>query len=489
MRYHLSHSVVCAAPPDRVYDVIRRSADWPRIFEPCQSVTVVEQEPDRELIEIRALVGGTPMTWRSRRRFLPEVCGVRAEVIQPMQLVAAMTTEWRVVAVNAEQSLLVLEHAYDLCEDIAGQVDGVTTREQAERFIESAVDTNSTVELGNIKAAVERPAPPAAERDCHARHSAVVAAPADTVYELIRDTARWPRIFDACLGVATVGSDATGELVRIEAAQDGRTVAWETRRRYYDGIRRIDYHLPVPMPFVASMHGEWRVLPLGPDRCLLTVDRHWRMLDEVGGIREDVTTVAQAAAVVRGFVETNAAAEMTALRAYAEDGIDTVTEITTRMTVPHPPDAVYALLADVAGWPKLLPHCEGLELRHDDGRHQEFVLEVRTAAGAEAFRSVRHCDAERLSIVYFQPEPPPLLLRHEGSWQVSAAAGGGSEVVSRHTAVLDPVACAQAFGTAELRQHKQRVREMLDGNSRRTVEACARALGQRPAPAPAGHGA
>ncbi|MFI6768559.1 SRPBCC family protein [Streptomyces sp. NPDC050355] len=494
MRYHLSHSVVCAAPPGRVYDVIRRSADWPRIFAPCQAVTVLEQEPDRELIEIRALVGGAPMTWRSRRRFLPEVCGVRAEVVRPMKLVAAMTTEWRVVAVNAQQSLLLLEHAYDLCEDVAGQVEGVTTREQAEHFIESAIDANSATELGNIKAAVERPAPPADERDCHARHSVVVGAPADTVYGLIRDTTHWPRIFDACLGAASVGSDATGELVRIEAAQDGRTVAWETRRRYYDAIRRIDYHLPVPMPFVASMRGEWRVVPLGTARCLLTVDRHWRMLDDVRGVRDGVTTVAEAAAVVRGFVETNAAAEMTALRAYAEDGIDTLTEITTRISLPHPPDAVYTLLADVAGWPKLLPHCEGLELRHDDGRHQEFVLEVRTAAGAEAFRSVRHCDAERLSIVYFQPEPPPLLLRHEGSWQVRAADDGGSEVVSRHTAVLDAVACEKAFGTAELREHKRRVRDMLDGNSRRTVEACAQALEHRPrpadgaAPAPVGHG-
>ncbi|MFE0193776.1 SRPBCC family protein [Streptomyces sp. NPDC058989] len=496
MRYHLSHSVVCAAPPGRVYDVIRRSADWPRIFAPCQAVTVLEQEPDRELVEIRALVGGAPMTWRSRRRFLPEVCGVRAEVVEPMKLVAAMTTEWRVVAVNAQQSLLLLEHAYDLCEDVAGQVEGVTTREQAERFIESAIDANSATELGNIKAAVERSAPPAAERDCHARHSAVVDAPADAVYGLIRDTAHWPRIFDACLGAAAVGSDATGELVRIEAAQEGRTVAWETRRRYHDAIRRIDYHLPVPMPFVASMRGEWRVVPLGPERCLLTVDRHWRMLDDVRGVRDGVTTVAEAAAVVRGFVETNAAAEMTALRAYAEDGIDTLTEITTRMSLPHPPDAVYALLADVAGWPKLLPHCEGLELRHDDGRHQEFVLEVQTAAGAETFRSVRHCDAERLSIVYFQPEPPPLLLRHEGSWQVRAAAGGGSEVVSRHTAVLDAVACEKAFGTAELRECKRRVRDLLDGNSRRTVEACARALGSRSraadgaaAPTSDGHGA
>lgn len=475
MRYHASHSVVCDAPPERVYRLISRSRDWPGVFEPCEAVTVLAEEPGSEHIEIRARVGGESMTWQSRRRFLPEVYGIRAEIVQPMKLVDAMTTDWRVVPVNREQSLLVLEHAYDLCEDIAGQVESVTTRAEAERFIESAVDANSTTELGNIKAAVEQPAPAGLELDHHARHSVVIAAPADAVYPLIRDAGIWPRIFDACVSATTVEADEVGELVRIEALQDGRTVAWDTRRCYYDAIRRVDYHLPVPMPFVSSMHGQWRVLPLGAERCLLTVDRHWRMLDNVNGIREGVATVAQAAAVVRDFVETNAAAEMASLRAWAEDGTDTLTTVTTRITVPHPPDAVHALLADVAGWPKLLPHCDGLVLHYDDGRHQEFVLDVRTAEGPETFRSVRHCDQEELSIVYFQPQPPPLLRRHEGSWRVRAAEGG-SEVVSRHTAVLDRATCARAFGTNDLRTQKERVRELLDANSRSTVEACAQAL-------------
>ncbi|MDQ1047525.1 SRPBCC family protein [Streptomyces sp. V4I2] len=478
MRYHASHSVLCTAPPDRVYELISRSADWPQVFDPCEAVTVLAAEPDFEHIEIRARVGGESMTWQSRRDLLPDVYGVRAEVVRPMKLVAAMTTEWRVVPVNHEQSLLLLEHAYDLCEDVTGQVDSVTTRAEAERFIETAIDTNSTVELRNIKATAERPAAPASQRDGHARHSVVIAAPADTVYPLIRDPGIWPRIFDACVAVTTVDTDDTGELVRIEAVQGDGTVSWDTRRRSYDAIRRVDYHLPVPMPLVSSMHGQWRVVPLGSDHCLLTVDRHWTLLGDVGGIRSEAETTARAAAV-RDFVETNAAAEMVALRAYAEQGTDALTTVTTRISVPHPPDAVHALLADVSGWPKFLPHCEGLDLRYDDGRHQEFTLDIRTPAGAETFRSVRHCDEERLSITYFQPEPPELLRRHEGDWQVRAAAGG-SEVVSRHTVVLDRAACAKAFGTDDLRAQKQRVRDLLDANSRLTVESCARLLDGTP---------
>ncbi|MFZ3572556.1 aromatase/cyclase [Streptomyces sp. BH097] len=477
MTCHASHSVVCAAPPGRVYRLISNSREWPEVLGPCEAVTVLAEEPGFEHIELRARVGGESMTWQSRRRFLPEVHGVRAEIVRPMKLVAAMTTEWRVVPVNDEQSLLLLEHTYELSPDaeIPGQVDGVSTRAEAQAFIEAAIDANSSAELGNIKAAVERTAPAVPRLEHHARHSVVVAAPADIVYPLIRDPGSWPRLFDACLSATTLESDATGELVRIEALQDGRTVAWDTRRRPFDALRRVDYHLPVPMPFVASMHGQWRVVPLGARRCLLTVDRHWRMLDDVRGIREGVTTVAEAAAVVRGFVETNAAAEMTALRAWAEDGTDMLTTVRSCFAVPHPPDAVHALLADVAGWPKLLPHCASLTVLYDEGGDQEFTMEVEAGEGSETFRSVRHCDDERLSILYFQPRPPALLRRHTGSWQVRAVEGG-SEVVAEHTAVLDRAACAAAFGTDEPRDQKARVRELLHTNSRVTVEACARAL-------------
>src|SRR4051794_30847456 len=158
MRYNASHSVVCNAPRARVYALISRSSDWPAIFEPCEAVNVLEAGDGFEQIEITARVNGTPMTWQSRRRFLPDVFGIESTLVRPMKLVRAMTTSWRVAHINNEQCLLILEHEYDLDEEIAGQVDGVNTRREAERFIDTAIDTNSRTELGNIKQAVERPA-------------------------------------------------------------------------------------------------------------------------------------------------------------------------------------------------------------------------------------------------------------------------------------------------------------------------------------------
>lgn len=477
MRQHASHSVVCDAPPARVYELISDSANWPTVLEPCEDVTVLERNEYGEHIQITARVNGTPMTWRSRRRFLPEVFGIQATIVEPMKLVAAMTTNWRVVEVNREQSLLLLEHDYDICADVTGQVDGVTTYAQAVEYIGRAIHANSTVELGNLTAALAREAPDTAV-DRYARHSVVCDATADEVYAMVRDPRIWPDIFDACVGVSVVESDGTGELVRIEALQDGRRVSWDTRRRYVDEAHRIEYELPVPMPFVGRMSGQWRVVPLGADRCLLTVDRTWRMLPDVRGVRAEVTTVEQADAIVRTFVDDNARNEMRAIAAYvAGHRGEPISSFTTRVRLAHPADRVYALLADVALWPKMLAHCESLDLRYDDGGHQEFVMDVQTAAGTETFRSIRLCEPEALRISYFQPQPPPVLRHHRGTWRVRAVPGG-CEVIADRTVVLDPDACTREFGTPDPVEHKQRVRRLLDGNSRATVEACGRWLEQ-----------
>ncbi len=318
MRHRASHSVVCHAPPERVYDLIRRTVDWPDVVGPCRSVTVLRTGPGFELVEITAMAGGVPMTWRSERRFRPEALGVDATIVDPMPLVADMTTTWRVVGLGGGRSLLLLEHDYALDLDVAGRVPGVTTQEEAARFMASAIDANSTAELADFRVAAEAVRPGA--REFHARHTVVCAADADTVYDLVRDTRHWPRIFPACVAARQVGVDGTAEVVRIESRQDGRPVAWNTRRRYADEIRRIDYDLPVPMPLLAEMSGQWRVIPLpGGHGCVLTVDRWWRVLDDVTGLVPGVATPEEAAAFVRDWVGGNAADEMVAIRALVED--------------------------------------------------------------------------------------------------------------------------------------------------------------------------
>jgi len=475
MRYYASHRIICGADASRVYAIIRNSADWPTLLEPCQAVTVLAADDRCEHIEITALLNGEPMTWQSRRRFQPEVYGIEATVVAPMKLVATMSATWRIVPVNAAQSLVLLEHEYELCSGLAGQVDGVNTQAEAQRFIDSAIERNSITELGNIKAAVERGTPYVPGQEQTLRHSIVCRSSADEVYALIRSTDAWPELFDACTGVEILEATPEGELVRVHAHQNGVAVSWDTRRRYLDAIRRVDYELAVPMPLVAAMRGEWRVVELEADRCLLTVERHWRAHADPAGIRPGIETPEQAATFVHDFVDGNATAEMLAIRALIEEKTTALVSSTTRHHLPYPPDLVYALLADVGGWPSVLPHCESLDVRYDDTVDQEFTMQVRASGATETFRSVRHCDEQTLTITYFQPEPPPVLRRHRGSWQVRAIAGG-AEVISRHTALVDIAACDTRFGPGAPDEHKRRVRASLEVNSGATVEACQRHL-------------
>lgn len=475
MQYQASHSVVCDAPPGQVYGLISDARRWPDLLEPCESVEVLSTDGTTEHLQITARVGGEPMTWRSRRSFLPDVLGINAVVVQPMKLVRAMTTTWRVVGLNAEQSLLLLEHDYDLLDDVTGEVDGVTTRAQAEAFIERAIDRNSTVELGNLKAAAERAATAAApaDRTWTMRHSIVCRASADDVYALIRGVDSWPRIFDACTAATVLEETGDSQLVQVEALQAGSAASWRTRRRYHDRVRRVEYELVVPMPLTEEMSGQWRVVELGAGRCLLTVDRRWRVVADVTGSPYPSAEAAGQALYRR--LHANAEAEMIAVRALVEEGADAITSTTSHHTLPYPPDRVYALLADVSGWPAVLPHCEGLVVTHDDGRHQEFSMQVRTAQGTETFRSVRICDETALTIDYFQPMPPPVLARHSGSWEVRSVPGG-CEVVSRHTALVDVAVASRVFGTDDVSRLKASVREQLDRNSGLTVQACGAVL-------------
>lgn len=477
--YTESHAIVCNASAERVYEIIRDSDGWPRIFEPCRQVRALARDGSGEHIEVTALVHGRPTTWQSRRRFLPQVYGIESTMLVPMPLVSSMATSWRVVQFNQQQCLLVLEHVWTLASVIAGVAEGVHDAAQACAHVRSAIDVNSRVELGNIKAAAEAAVPASpVPLEGHARHAVVCQADADTVYALIRHPSQWPGLFEACVSAQQVQSTPEGEIVRIEALQDGQRVTWNTRRRYFDAIRRIDYDLPVPMPFLSAMSGQWRVVPLAVGQCLLTVDRHWTLVPDVHGIREGVDTVVQAAAIVERYVQDNAHSEMLAIQARVGRQARARMQFTSRVHLPHAPHAVYALLADAAGWPDLLPHCLAVDIAYDDGEYQEFTMTIGGAHGHETFRSIRRCDSQALTVQYFQPSPPKVLRQHHGQWQLRSAPGGCEALVT-HDIVLDEVVCDATFGAAEPRAHAECVRGLIERNSHATLQACAARLAQQ----------
>lgn len=470
----LSHAILCRAEPWQVFSILATPENWPALFEPCIAVDIVERAEGIEKIAVTAMVNGQPRSWQSRRVVNQPGLKIDAEMIAPLALVAAMRTRWRVYGVGKGESLLVLEHDCDLVSKVEGLVPGVATQAEAENWIKTAIDTNSAIELENIRQNAERMTGRAPGKDglYRASHMAICQAPAELVFPFVSDPLRWPDLFKACLAVEILSSDTEWQIFKVHADQEGTAASWTTRRRVDVNALIVDYKLIEPMPYTAAMSGRWRVVPLGPERCLLAVDRAWSIANPVVPLRGDIASIDAAAAFIARFVETNARREMEAIAAFAADHTAATLFIETAVDVEVSADKIYRALANAATWPSFVPHCQSLRVKFDDGVYQELFFEVETPTGErEVYRSFRVCDHVNHSISFVQVEPPRTLERHHGGWSVEATATG-SRVTCRHFVVPRRAVVAKVTEKSNQREQDEVLRKMIEANGRALVAAC-----------------
>lgn len=468
MKYVQTNSTVCNASQAEVYSIICNSQQWPQLFEPCIAVEILDQNEQEEKIRVTALVGGEKMTWESQRIFRRDIYGINSKIIKPMLFVKNMSTTWRVIALNQMQSLIVLEHDYTLVDEIPDNRVEVATLEQAAAFVANAIETNSTKELGNIKEVVHRSV---LTKQQSTTHSIICEAPAANVYNIIADVSNWPKIFDNCISTVIKERIGNTEQVQIKAWQNGQVVSWDTQRSYFDDIFRINFVLPIPMPFLKEMSGQWRVIPLNKCRCILNVTRDFALLDDISGIRADITTHEQARELINHFINDNAGSEMLAVKEFVEKNDTTISSFTSSYSLPFTPEEFYSLLSDIHKWPDILPHCTDVKVIYEDAKYQEFVMEIIGDSGNEHFRSIRQCDRDTLTISYFQPEPPALLKKHSGRW-VMQARGGRTEIIVEHSIHIDSERCSVLFSDDDIKRNKQRIKALILKNSQSTIDAC-----------------
>lgn len=472
MKLHETHSVTCNATKERVYNIICESERWPEIFEPCIAVKVLHKTDFDEHIEITAWVNGKEMTWESQRFFLKDIYAINSKILKPIKLVKSMDTHWRVISLNNTQSLIILEHNYEIDENISDQVEGVNSISDAITFISNAINHNTSIELNNIKNLFpQKYTNKKIIVQKSTSHSILCNVTAEKIYEIIADVSYWPKIFSQCVSANVLEKFENTEIIRIEAMQNNNLISWNTKREYLKNIFRIDFSLPIPMPYLKSMKGQWRVIPIDTEKCLLNVERHFELLEMVPNIREDIKTLEQASNFISQFIEENAENEMLAIKLYVEKGDDTFCMFKTRYFLPFEKDEVYDFFVNVIDWPKKLPHCNSIEIIYDDSENQEFVMEVKTQYGDEYFRSIRTCNRDTYTISYFQPSPPPVLKTHTGSWEIHSTEDG-TKVISLHTIRINSVICAKLFNDTNLTMNKQRVKELILNNSKITIEAC-----------------
>lgn len=141
---------------------------------------------------------------------------------------------------------------------------------------------------------------------------------------------------------------------------------------------------------------------------------------------------------------------------------------------------VRAAFWDLDDWPAIAPHVRAIEMLYSDDNVQVLMMHVATKKRLDKFKSVRV--KQKDTIFYFQPTPPPILNRHEGSWRL-AAHPSGTTVTSQHSIDVN-VEAADAFlgetGDApeDADETRRRIQDLIRNNSLQTMLALKRRLEQ-----------
>ena len=296
----------------------------------------------------------------------------------------------------------------------------------------------------------------------HTTHSVVVAAPAETLYELVADVTRWPVIFAPSLHVRHLERSERAERFQLWALVNGQVKTWTSRRTLDREALRIEFRQDKSQPPVASMGGAWLFHPLSGGRTEVVLEHDFAAVDGDAEALEWITTA----------VDKNSPVELAALARIAEQDHpvdELVFSFEDVVRLPGAAADAYAFVDRSDAWPDRLPHVSRVVLREDEPGIQHMVMDTVTADGsAHTTESVRLC-FEPEQIVYKQLVPPALLLGHSGSWTFAEDAEG-TVVTARHTVAINPAAVPGVLGADKtVADAREFLRTALGANSRATL--------------------
>nr|P16560.1 RecName: Full=Granaticin polyketide synthase bifunctional cyclase/dehydratase [Streptomyces violaceoruber]CAA09656.1 aromatase [Streptomyces violaceoruber]CAA34267.1 unnamed protein product [Streptomyces violaceoruber]CAA34372.1 unnamed protein product [Streptomyces violaceoruber] len=133
------------------------------------------------------------------------------------------------------------------------------------------------------------------------------------------------------------------------------------------------------------------------------------------------------------------------------------------VTVAAPPEALYALVADVTRWPAVFEPTVHVRHLAREGRTERFEIWAEVNGEIAHWRSRRVLDPVRRYVSFRQEHSRPPVTSMSGGWLFRPLADGRTEIVLRHRFTVaddDPAAVA-------------RIEEALDRNSARELGALA----------------
>jgi len=144
---HTEHSVSILAPAATVYDILADVSRWPLCFPPTIHAERASGTGEQEQVRIWALANGQPRTWTSRRVLDKSARRISFRSETPQPPVKSMVGTWIVTEVAPDETEVRLLHDFSLLTDVPAQRE----------WVDRAVETNSTAELGSLKTAAESP--------------------------------------------------------------------------------------------------------------------------------------------------------------------------------------------------------------------------------------------------------------------------------------------------------------------------------------------
>jgi aromatase len=303
-----THQITVAAPAAAVYRLIAEVENWPRIFPPTIYVDQVERGAGEERIHIWATANGAAKDWISRRTL--DAAGLRIDFRQEVCAppVAAMSGTWLIEALSDTESVVRLRHDYRAVGDEPGSL----------RWIDAAVERNSTAELAALKRNVEA-AHAAAAVTFSFVDSVRIRGAAGDAYDFINDAQLWEqrlphvdrvRLTEPTPGLQTLEMDTR--------AADGSVHTTKSYRVCFRPHRIV--YKQVTLPALLTLHtGVWTFTG-EDDGGASASSQHTVALDvsKITAVLGSGAGVPEAEAYVRNALGTNSRATLGHAAAYAE---------------------------------------------------------------------------------------------------------------------------------------------------------------------------
>lgn len=290
-----------------------------------------------------------------------------------------------------------------------------------------------------------------------------VAAPAGVVYGLIADAERWPLYLPLNVYVERLDFDGVRERLRMWVIAEGQVTSWMSDRVQDPARRRVSFRQDLIVESTRSPAGTWTVRELGPDRCRLTMDYEFTVVD---ARPEDVRWLERATAV-------NARSNLRSLRFLAERWPrldELILSFEESVRVKGPPELCYGFLYDVGDWPEQVPHVRRVGLAEPQAGVQRAVMDLAAADGTtQTVESVRVCFPHAGRIVHKETAVRKLVAAHCGEWSVVPDETGVTVVSQHHVALCEEDIEPVLGAGATLEDARARVRAEIGRQSMETL--------------------